>query len=79
MSGQPEPQEHYVAVPLAVLDCLKALWLEDETDRLSLGTVKLLLRSVRLDNISGNLVLGVRVVRSLDDPPPDDGRGLGTI
>jgi hypothetical protein len=74
---QPEP-EHYVAVPLAVLDCLKALWLEDETDRISLGTVRLLLRSVRLDNISGNLVLGVRVVRSLDDEPPDDSGHFGT-
>jgi hypothetical protein len=58
-----EQEEHYVAVPIPVLDALKALWLEDETDRLSLGRVQLLLRSVRLDNISGNLVLGVRVVR----------------
>jgi hypothetical protein len=65
---QPEP-EYYVAVPLAVLDCLKALWLEDETDRLSLGTVSLLLRSVRLDQISGQLVLGVRMVRDLGAPP----------
>jgi hypothetical protein len=72
---QPEP-EHYVAVPLAVLDCLKALWLEDETDRLSLGTVKLLLRSVRYDTIAGQLVIGVRMVRSLDDEPAE--RGLGT-
>jgi hypothetical protein len=73
---QPEP-EHYIAVPLAVLDCLKALWLEDETDRLSLGTVKLLLRSVRLDQISGQLVLGVRMVRDLDDAQPE--RGFGTV
>jgi hypothetical protein len=65
-ASQPEHGEHYVAVPLAVLDCLKALWLEDDTDRLSLGTVKLLLRSVRVDQISGQLVLGVRMVRDLD-------------
>jgi hypothetical protein len=59
--------EHYVAVPVEVLECLKALWLEPETDRLSVGTVRLLLRSVRLDSVSGQLVLGIRIVRDLND------------
>jgi hypothetical protein len=65
---QPEP-EHYIAVPVEVLECLKALWLEPEADRLSLGTVRLLLRSVRYDQISGRLVLGIRMAHDLDDPP----------
>jgi hypothetical protein len=72
----PDQGEHYVAVPIEVLEYLKALWLEDETDRLSIGTVRLLLRSVRYDTISGQLVLGIRMARDLDDDPrpPEPGQ-----
>jgi hypothetical protein len=62
---QPEP-EHYIAVPVEVLEALKALWLEPEDDRLSANTVRLLLRSVQYDQISGRLVLGIRMARDLD-------------
>jgi hypothetical protein len=79
VTGQPTQREHYVAVPVEVLECLKALWLEDESDRISLGTVRLLLRSVRYDTISGQLVIGVRMTRDLDDDPPDDSGHFGTI
>jgi hypothetical protein len=77
VSGRPPEPEHYVAVPAVVLQAIAALWMEDETDRISIGTAKLLLRSVRYDQIAGNLVLGVRVVRSLDDEPAE--RGLDSI
>ena len=65
----PEQGEHYVAVPMALLEAMGELF------KISAGmlqgeereTVTLLLRAAGVDTISGNVVIGVRI-RDLDDP-----------
>jgi hypothetical protein len=59
---EPEP-ERYVTIDLALLDAIR----EGRT----LPAVQLLLRVATIDRVSKHLVIGVRVVRDLDDRPPD--------
>jgi hypothetical protein len=61
--------ERYVAVHGDVLDAIRLLAMEPEESRLPRSTVRLLLRCVRLDPITGNYVFSVRMIRDLDDPP----------
>jgi hypothetical protein len=66
--------ERYLAVDMMIIEAIRKLWLED-VDQLKVPTVMLLLRVVRIDEISGQLVLGIRMTRDLD--PPE--KGIGSI
>jgi hypothetical protein len=63
--------ERYVAVHGDVLDAIRLLAMEPEEGRLPRSTVRLLLRCVRLDTVTGNYVFAVSMVRDLD---PSEGR-----
>jgi hypothetical protein len=75
MSHTDPGDERYIVVDLAILEALRALWDESGHPRLSRGTVKLLLQLVRLDEVSGTLVLGLRFVHDLEV----EEKGLGSI
>jgi hypothetical protein len=72
----PEP-ETYVAVDLAVLAAVKALAGLHEHNPTALLAVRLVLRVARVDEVSGRLVVGVRLTRDLE--PPDDSGHFGTV
>jgi hypothetical protein len=57
---EPEP-ERYVTIDLALLDAIR----EGRT----LPAIRLLVRVATIDRVSNHLVIGVRVVRDLDDRP----------
>jgi hypothetical protein len=74
---EPEP-ERYVTVDLAVLAAIKALAGLREHNPTALHAVRIVLRIARVDEVSGRLVLGLRLVRDLE-PPDDDSGHFGTI
>jgi hypothetical protein len=69
-------QERYVAVDLEVLAAIKELdWLQ-RIDWRTLPTLRLVLRVVRIEPTTGNILIGAQVVRDLEVEPE---RGLGSI
>lgn len=59
------PDGHLVAVPMDLLRLIGQLWADEDTDKLSLGTVRLLLQLVRVDQVSGQAVFRVEISRDL--------------
>jgi hypothetical protein len=76
--GPPSAEERYVVVDLAVLEAIRQLSRElswpGRVDKLSFPTVELLLRVVRIDPVTNNLVIGVKVARDLHEGPPPEQR-----
>ena len=68
-------RERYVAVDLEVLAAIKQLdWLQ-RVDWHTLPTLRLILRVIRVEPATGNILIGAQVVRELE--PPE--RGFGSI
>lgn len=75
MTG-PEP-ERYLAIDLDVLAAVKELaWLK-QIDPHTLRQLRVILRVVRVEPATGNVIIGAQLVRDLE--PPDDGEHFGTI
>jgi hypothetical protein len=64
----PEQGEHYIALDPIVLEAIRELSWLSQIDRRNLPTIRLVLRVVRIDEVGGDLVLGLRFVRDLDPP-----------
>jgi hypothetical protein len=68
--------ERYVAVDLAVLAAIKELaWLQQVNWQL-LPALRLVLRVVRVEPATGNILIGASVVHDLEEGPE---RGFGSI
>jgi hypothetical protein len=64
----PEAEEHYVVVDLHVLEAIKELdWIQ-RVDWKLIPAIRLVLRVARIDPVTGNLVIAVKLTRDLDDP-----------
>jgi hypothetical protein len=63
----PEPEERYVIVDLRVLEAIKELAWVQQVDWKLLPTIRLVLRVARIDPVTDNLVIGVKLARDLDD------------
>jgi hypothetical protein len=78
--SMPDRDEAYVTVDLVVLEAIRELaWLA-QTDWHNLPRLRLLLRVARIDQVSGQLVLGLRFVRDLgvEGVPGDSSPGLAS-
>jgi hypothetical protein len=69
-----EPEESYIAVDVAILEALRELIWTADYDRHTLPTLRAVLRVAAIDP-HGRVVIGVRMVRDLDqdpaEPPPE--------
>jgi hypothetical protein len=63
----PEPEERYVIVDLRVLEAIKELAWVQQVDWKLLPTIRLVLRVARIDPVTDNLVIGVKLARDLDE------------
>ena len=72
------PEERYVVVDLGVLEAIRELANIQQFAWRALPGIRLTLRVARIDPVSGNLVIGVRVARDLT-PPEQPEHGFGSI
>jgi hypothetical protein len=70
-----EPEERYVTVDVALLQSIRELLTQRQvnpgavvpTFRINAGAFRLIARLATIDEVSGRVVLGIRLFRDLDD------------
>jgi hypothetical protein len=65
----PAEPESYVAIDPAILQAIKELAGTADRDRHVMPTIRAVLRVARIDPVTGNVVIGIRLTRDLNQPP----------